>query len=148
MSKQTIFYADDDEDDIYVFKEAAQGLNAEIEAFLLVESMLDAMYNPPPQAEIVFVDLNMPGKSGFELIREIRSSPFFKDIPVVVLSTGSDQRTINLAKRTGADYFITKPQSINELRTAIDHAISIDWKNAKPTISNFHYKKNRAGNIN
>src|SRR5690606_19887435 len=122
MNKKTIFYADDDVDDIFVFKEAAAQLNVAIEAFFLGESMLDAMYNPPPHPDIVFVDLNMPGKSGFELIREIRSSPFFKDIPVVVLSTGSDQRTINIAKRTGADYFITKPNSVSELRTAVDHA--------------------------
>src|SRR5690606_13209510 len=121
-------------DDIFVFKEAAEQLDVEVESFILGESMLDAMYNPPPQAEIVFVDLNMPGKSGFELIREIRSSPFFKDIPVVVLSTGNDQRTINQAKRTGADYFVTKPHSISELRTAIEQTLAIDWKNDKPSI--------------
>src|SRR5690606_7402832 len=116
MTKKTIFYADDDEDDIFIFKQAAEHLNVDVEAFLLGESMLDAMYNPPPHPEIVFIDLNMPAKSGFELIQEIRSSPFFKDIPLVVLSTGHDQRSINIAKRTGADYFITKPPSMSELK--------------------------------
>ena len=136
-----IFYADDDEDDIYVFKEAAETIDAHVEAFLLGESMLDAMHNPPPHPDMVFVDLNMPEKSGYELIHEIKASPFFKDIPVVVLSTASDHKTVNTAKRTGADYFITKPNSLQDLKKAIQHTLAIDWKNSKPTVANFHYNK-------
>ncbi|HEX8562679.1 MAG TPA: response regulator [Flavobacterium sp.] len=136
-----IFYADDDQDDIFVFTEAAEDIDAHVEVFLMGESMLDAMYNPPPQPTIVFVDLNMPEKSGYELIREIKSSPFFKDIPVVVLSTANDHKTITLAKRTGADYFITKPNSLPELKKAVKHTLDIDWKNNKPTTAGFHYNK-------
>lgn len=138
-----IFYADDDEDDIFVFKQAAENIDAHVESFLLGESMLDAMHNPPPQPTIIFVDLNMPQKSGFELIHEIKSSPFFRDLPVVVLSTANDQRTVNIARRTGADYFITKPRSSHELEAAIRHALNIDWQNNKPSISDFHYNKSK-----
>lgn len=135
----TIFYADDDEDDILVFEEAAEKLDIDVETFILGESMLDAMYNPPPQATIVFIDLNMPGKSGFELIKEIKTTPVLNHIPVVVLSTASDPRTVNLAKRTGADYFITKPNSRGELQEAIRHALSIDWETYQPSQSGFHH---------
>lgn len=141
MAEPVIFYADDDDDDIFVFSEAAEKINARVKAFLLGESMLDAMHNPPPNPSIVFVDLNMPEKSGYELIHEIKSSPFFKEIPVVVLSTASDHKTVNLAKRTGADYFITKPNSLDGLQQAISHTLAIDWKNNKPTVANFHYNK-------
>lgn len=135
----TIFYADDDEDDIMVFTEAAEKLDVSVASFLLGEAMLDAIYNPPPEPAIIFIDLNMPGKSGFELIKEIKSSPFCKHIPVVVLSTASDPRSVNLAKRTGADYFITKPNSRNELQDAIRHALSIDWQTYQPSQSGFHH---------
>lgn len=139
-----IFYADDDEDDIFLFKEAAENINAHVESFLLGESMLDAMHNPPPQPIIVFVDLNMPQKSGYELIHEIKSSPFFRDLPVIVLSTANDPRTVNVARRAGADYFITKPHSRKELQSAIEHALSIDWITEKPSIIDFHYNKPRS----
>ncbi len=137
-----LFYVDDDPDDIFMFKDIADQLQVTVVDFLFGEGMLDAMYNPPPKPNMVFVDLNMPKMSGFELINEIKASPFFRDIPVVVLSTANDNRTISQAKRIGADYYIRKPNSSKELREAIAHAISIDWKNDKPTISNFYYSPN------
>ncbi|HEX8270233.1 MAG TPA: response regulator [Flavobacterium sp.] len=139
-NKPIIFYADDDNDDIVLFKEAGENLGAQVEVFPLGEAMLDAMFNPPPQATIVFIDLNMPVKSGFEIIKEIKASPFFNDIPVIVLSTACDPKTVNRARNIGADYFINKPTTYNGLRKSIEHVLSIDWKSFKQEHATFLHK--------
>lgn len=59
--------------------------------------------------ELIFMDLVMPGISGFEATRKITTDPETKDIPVVILTT-KDQETDKVwAKRQGAVDFIAKP---------------------------------------
>src|SRR5205807_10138184 len=63
---------------------------------------------------VVVLDVNMPGKSGLELCRELKDNADTRDIPVVLL-TGSDGGTSSEAKKAGADAFVRKPFSPPEL---------------------------------
>jgi response regulator RpfG family c-di-GMP phosphodiesterase len=63
---------------------------------------------------VIVLDVNMPGTTGLELCRELKSDEATKDIPVVLL-TGSDGGTSASAKSAGADAFIRKPFSPLEL---------------------------------
>ncbi len=67
------------------------------------------MKNPPPAPSLVFVDLNMPVKNGFDVNKDIRSSKNFKDIPIIVLSTSSDSASVSKSESLGANYCIQKP---------------------------------------
>lgn len=61
------------------------------------------------QPELIFMDLVMPGISGFEATRKITTDPETQDIPVVILTT-KDQETDKVwAKRQGAADFVVKP---------------------------------------
>ena len=139
-----IFYADDDDDDIYTFTELIDELNDK-PVLVTVDGgakLLDALNNPPPIPSIVFVDLNMPGKNGLEVIREIRANSSLKDVPVVVLTTSSDDISIATSRKVGANYYITKASSYSALKQSIYHVLNINWSTFKPDASNFVYRNN------
>jgi len=139
----TIFYADDDHDDLEVFRDVVQTIGSKINLMTHDhgEKILNALRNPPPTPKIIFLDLNMPGKSGFEVLEEIKSSDDLKDLPVVIFSTSNDPSNISRSMKMGANYYVTKPTSFESLKKSIEHTLNIDWKNFKPTKSNFIYKE-------
>lgn len=58
---------------------------------------------------IILLDLNMPGMDGREVLEEIKRDPVLKQIPVVVLTTSSDERDIQDCYRRGANSYMQKP---------------------------------------
>ena len=144
MNDLVIFYADDDEDDIYTFTELIDEMNEKPKLVTVDggDKLLEALNNPPPVPSIVFVDLNMPGKNGLQVIREIRANNTFKHLPLVVLTTSSDDISITTSRKVGASFFITKAASYNALKQSIYHVLSIDWTTFKPDVSNFVYRNN------
>ena len=135
----SIFYADDDIDDLDFFKEIANEINEPVLLFEEGIKLLDTLKNPPPVASLVFLDLNMPVKSGFDILKEIKSNPDMKIIPVIIYTTSSNPKDIELAKNLGANLYIRKPASISALRKAIDHVLSIDWNNYVASDTQFVY---------
>jgi CheY-like chemotaxis protein len=66
------------------------------------------------------LDLNMPRMDGHEVLRDIKSDPTLKRIPVVVLSTSSNERDIARAYAAGENSYIVKPMTYEELVKAIE----------------------------
>ena len=66
----------------------------------------------------------MPGLSGFEVLRNIRSKEDYKDIRVVLFTVKSFKEDIEKGKELGADGYITKPFSGNELRDYIKKVLN------------------------
>lgn len=139
-----IFYADDDEDDLETFSEAIKELKEKRKVVTLNGGvkLLDALNNPPPTPSIVFVDLNMPGKNGLEVIREIRANENLSHLPVVVLSTSSDDTSIALSNKLGANYYVIKASTYSALKDSIKYVLNIDWNSFKPKLSEFVYRNN------
>ena len=97
-SKKYIFLADDDEDDCMLFEDALREVNASTELATAndgVELMMLLGKTVPPPPDVIFLDLNMPKKNGFECLAEIRNSKQFKDIPVVIFSTTGEKEAID-----------------------------------------------------
>jgi response regulator RpfG family c-di-GMP phosphodiesterase len=136
----TVFYVDDDSDDRSFFEEAIEELGENVKLFELGDDMLRLLKNPPPKPSVIFLDLNMPYKNGFEILDEIRSSEAFQGLPIVVYSTTSANDTIQKCLDLGASYYITKVVSLSSLVNAIKTVISMDWENFKPNMDNFVYK--------
>jgi CheY-like chemotaxis protein len=61
------------------------------------------------------LDLNMPRKDGRETLREIKSHPDLKRIPVVIYTTSKDTEDIDACYNFGADSYITKPNTFESL---------------------------------
>ena len=64
--------------------------------------------------ELVLLDLNLPKVEGMDILKFMKKSPRLRSVPVVILSTSSDKKTIAQAYENGADSFIVKPVSYDE----------------------------------
>ena len=136
----TIFYVDDDPEDLDFFRDVTSTING-IELFThnRGDALINALHNPPPSPQIIFLDLNMPGKNGFEVLQELKSDEHLKDIPVVIFSTSSDEKNIAKSMELGASYFVTKLGMYESFKKSIEHTLAIDWKTFRPSLQNFIY---------
>ncbi len=120
-SRALILVADDDPDDQYFFQEAiAVVCPEEVEAHFLWDGVqlmrfLREKTKQGYRRNLVVLDLNMRVKDGKTTLREIKEDPAFANVPVVILSTSSDQADIDYCKRHGAAAYFRKPNSIVEL---------------------------------
>ena len=64
---------------------------------------------PRENIGLVITDLNMPDMDGFELIKHLRQSPEYRNIPVIVLSSVSDEQDKDRARTMGASAYLEKP---------------------------------------
>jgi CheY-like chemotaxis protein len=64
--------------------------------------------------DLILLDLNLPKKSGFEVLKELKSDPGLKSIPVVILTTSKAEEDIIKSYNLNANCFITKPIDLNE----------------------------------
>ena len=81
-----VLLADDDQDDIDLFKEAVEGLEEQVEITVAKngEQAIAILKNDEIDPDLVFLDINMPRKNGFECMEEIRSLSNENDIPVIL----------------------------------------------------------------
>ena len=68
-----------------------------------------------PRPGIILLDLNMPKKDGREALREIKSDPTLRQIPVVVMTTSKDDEDLYSSYDSGASSFISKPVTFEGL---------------------------------
>ncbi|MBA3996723.1 MAG: two-component system sensor histidine kinase/response regulator [Candidatus Accumulibacter sp.] len=69
--------------------------------------------------DLLITDLNMPGMNGIELIKEVRKLPSYKFVPILFLTTESQQSRKMEAKAAGASGWIVKPATADELLNTI-----------------------------
>ena len=117
MKYNKILLIDDDEDDQEIFLSALSQINTLIacttvgNAYTALQKLVDKQLTP----DVIFLDLNMPIMNGQQFLAAIKENAELKDIPVVIFSTSSHPATIQLAKKTGAMEFITKPNRFDDL---------------------------------
>ena len=141
-TKMTIFYTDDDKEDLDFFREATESIDQNIEVVTLGGSsqLLHIIDNPPPHPHILFLDLNMPGLNGFDVLEILRSKDASHYLPIVIFSTSNDEELIRKSRELGANFYVPKSVSFESLRRSIEHAINIDWTNFIPNPQNFLYQ--------
>ena len=69
--------------------------------------------------DLVIIDVGLPGMDGWQVLDAIRSQPATADVPVVVLTAHAQAEAQRRADEGGADAFITKPFSPNDLRRTV-----------------------------
>ena len=77
-----------------------------------------------PAPDIVLLDVMLPYKDGFEIVREIRSSPTWQHAPVIMLSARSQEEDVVRALEAGANDYVTKPYNPRELLARIKRHIA------------------------
>lgn len=136
-----IFYADDDPDDLEFFRDVTATINKPIRVFTheCGENLIEALKKYPPSAEIIFLDLNMPGKDGYDILQEIRNSDQLKNVPVVIFSTTNDTFSVAKSMKMGASFYVKKSNSFEGLKRSIEDTIAINWSTFRPSRKNFVY---------
>lgn len=143
-NRYNIFYADDDRDDRDLFRDAVSDIDERYKVYTLRNGseLMNLLHNPPPEPGIVFLDLNMPVMSGFEVLATLNAEGTHTQVPVVVFSTSKEPEDIVATKHLGADMYIPKANDFTEYVESIRYALSIDWKNFSASENNFVYKNN------
>ncbi len=113
----------DDNADMREHLKAILGRRCEVRVFGDGRAALEAAKRSTP--DLILSDVMMPRSDGFELLREIRSDPMLREVPVLLLSAraGEEARTDGIA--AGADDYITKPFSARELLARVNTAIEL-----------------------
>ena len=129
-----ILLADDDQDDRQFFEDAISELKMEhrLTVFKDGEELINYLEHPDSQNEniphIVFLDLNMPCKTGFDCLKEIRENSKYNDLSIAIYSTSSAEKDIEDSFIGGANIFIKKPADFTQLKKVIKEVVNINWQ--------------------
>lgn len=126
-----VLLADDDDDDRLLFLDVLKELPRSISLAVAGDGeqlmkMLTETGSKLP--DVLFLDLNMPLKNGFECLSEIRSNKKLLHLPVIIFSTSSQPSAIEQVYEGGADLYIRKPNDFTQLRRVIEHVLAVNWK--------------------
>ena len=127
--------AEDDEDDFILFGEALGELKDVIRLEWVKdgEELLDVLkMNVADLPDIIFLDINMPRKNGFECLTEIRQDEHLKQLPVIIFSTSNDPALVSWMYNAGANLYLSKPTDFNELKEKVQKAIATNWETHRP----------------
>ena len=106
-----------------VIKAAADVLDLETEEAQDGYEALEILSEHHNEIDLVLLDWNMPGKTGFEVLQEIKSNEDYNDIPVMMVTTEGHKTSIVAAVRAGADNYLVKPFTVDELESKIVECI-------------------------
>ncbi len=122
---QTILLVDDSEDDLFLLRIAFEkcGFNPELQEAHNGEEAIaylggDEPYNDRnrfPLPTVMLLDLNMPRKNGFDVLRWVRAQDGLKRLTVFVLSASARTEDIEQAFDAGANAYLVKPGSLEAL---------------------------------
>ncbi|MCW2119873.1 response regulator [Flavobacterium sp. 7A] len=147
MNEITIFYADDDEDDILLFTDAVASISQKFHQPIQLhihkngENLLVNLKELNPKNGVVFLDLNMPKKSGLQFLKDIRDEVTTQQFPVVIYSTSSSKLDIELSLNLGANHYAVKPYNFNDLIKMIYNVATINWADHYVNENNFLLQK-------
>jgi CheY-like chemotaxis protein len=123
-----IFITDDDADDRGFIINALHrnGFVGELLEFENGEHLSDYLHKYPKNLpDLILLDLNMPVKNGFDILRELKSDTTFSYIPVVIISASTKKEDEQICLRTGCEHFLSKPFDMagyNNIAEFVDRA--------------------------
>ncbi|MBK0369083.1 response regulator [Flavobacterium agrisoli] len=125
-----ILLADDDEDDRLFFKDAFDDIKVQTKVDFVHDGLqLMEHLNQPDVVlpDVLFLDLNMPKKTGKECLIEIKKTPHLRDLIIAIYSTSSSDEDIEDTFVQGANIYIKKPSDFNTLKKLINEVITLNW---------------------
>ena len=138
-----VLLADDDGDDRLFFEEAIMELQLKVDLRMVKDGMDLLRYlhgSGIILPQILFLDLNMPFKNGFQCLEEIRGVKAFDDIIIVLYSTTARPSDIEAGFQKGANLFIHKPNSYSLLKQTLYKILTMDLQELQRTKENFVFR--------
>lgn len=126
-----VLLADDDADDRLFFRDAFDEIKIKT-SVQTVRNGLELMhYLAQPDTvlpHVLFLDLNMPLKSGIECLDEIKKIDYLKDVAIAIYSTSASEADIEETFVKGANVYIKKPSDFGALKKVLTEVITINWQ--------------------
>ncbi len=117
-----VLVADDDEDILTLVALRFRRSGLEVIVARDGEEALELIETRAP--DVAVLDIAMPKLTGLEVVRRLRSSEATKDLPVVLLTARAAEKDIELGLEAGADEYITKPFSPQDLYACVQSVLS------------------------
>ena len=121
-----VLLVEDDPGDVVIAREALRAgrLNSRL---VVVPDGVEAMsylrredaYADAERPDLILLDLNLPRKTGHEVLAEVKADPDLRTIPVVVLSTSSATEDVELSYTLHANVFVTKPVDFDHFTSVV-----------------------------
>jgi two-component system, sensor histidine kinase and response regulator len=112
-NKPLILIVDDNPQNLQVLGKQLTDRNYKIEFAISGQAALDWIENT--KFDLILLDINMPGMSGFEVCKVIRKNPDMNNVPLIFLSADTERESILMGFELGAQDYITKPFDSREL---------------------------------
>jgi len=112
---------DDDAEIVYIIRLMLKGMGFEARSFLHPREAMELMMQGSVP-DLIILDMNMPGVTGIDVLQFIRSRKRWDHIPIVILSVESADEMVERAMSLGADGYVFKPMTMDELEEAIEKA--------------------------
>jgi CheY-like chemotaxis protein len=121
---------DDDEDDRDLFSELMNEISSEskiktLDGHKSLTHYLSHADGSLP--DLIFLDINMPGKDGIQLLQWLKSEKKFAHIPVVMYTTSSSPDFIEKSRSLGAYAYICKPNNVSLIKSVLSKIFNADW---------------------
>lgn len=113
-----VWTVDDDEEMNHAIGLMLKLLDCEVTAFHNVRSAAQ-MFASGRKPDLLLLDINMPEVTGLDMVEFLRRRPDTKDLPIVMLTSESADEMMDRAIKIGADSYVTKPVTLEELEKAM-----------------------------
>lgn len=120
---KNIWIVDDDEEMSHAIGLMLKLLDCEATAYFNVRSAAQSLASGR-KPDLLILDLNMPEISGLDMIEFLRRQPALRNLPIVMLSSEAADSVVDKALQLGADSYVMKPVTIEELEKAMATAFS------------------------
>jgi len=112
-----VLIIDDDEDDRFFMEQAfkTDSIHTQVDTAAGGQQALDWLSAAQPLPDVILLDLNMPGMTGFEVLQYLKQSALYRLIPVVILTTSNAPADQEKARQLRVTEFITKPTTYSGL---------------------------------
>jgi DNA-binding response OmpR family regulator len=117
------WYTDDDEEMTRAVRLMLRLLNYEMRSFFNARSTARALL-AGEAPDVLLLDINMPEVTGVDLLEFIRRRSQWEALPIIMLSSDATDIQVDHTRQLGADAYLFKPVTIDELEKAIQQAVS------------------------
>ena len=137
-----VVLADDDKDHALLFHYVLKKVDPSQSLTIVKDGEALMAFLKDHTPDLLFLDLNMPGKNGFQCLSEIRALGSCKDLTIVVYSSSTHMTDIQKSYLHQADLYMVKPFNTFHLQNALESILSMEWKHQQ-TDCKYYFMNNR-----
>ncbi len=123
----SIFLIDDDCDDREIFQSVLSGVDSSIKLLTACDGVdaLEKLDTESKEIDLIFLDINMPRMDGIECLQQLKKNSKYKEIPVIIYSTTSQENFVNKTLALGAVSYLTKSNSFEALSDSLKKILEL-----------------------